>query len=110
MRRLRRPPSRDVRGAQRITLPAGALFIEEGEKPGHFYNINEGHVRLFKSLPDGRRQITGFAGPGHFLGLDPAQSVFSAEAMETIKVCRFNRAQLGRPSPKSRRWSIVCSS
>ncbi len=79
---------------QRVTVPAGAVFIEEGEKPGYFYNITEGYVRLFKSLPDGRRQITGFAGPGYFLGLDPARSVFSAEAIETIKVCRFNRARL----------------
>ncbi len=83
-----------TRLAQRVALPTGEVFIEEGENAGYFYNINEGHVRLFKSLPDGRRQITGFAGPGHFLGLGPAQSAFSAEAMAPVKLCRFDRVAL----------------
>jgi CRP/FNR family transcriptional regulator, anaerobic regulatory protein len=46
-------------------------------------------------LPDGRRQITGFAGPGHFLGLaGSANNVVSAEAMEPVKLCRFSRAAM----------------
>jgi CRP/FNR family transcriptional regulator len=81
--------------AQRITLPANALFIEEGEPAAYFYNVNSGFIRLFKSLPDGRRQITGFAGPGHFLGLAAnTKNVASAEAMEPVKLCRFSRATM----------------
>jgi CRP/FNR family transcriptional regulator len=81
--------------AQRITLPAGAVFIEEGEPAANVYNVNAGFIRLFKSLPDGRRQITGFAGPGHFLGLAAhALNIVSAEAMEPVKLCRFSRATM----------------
>ena len=84
-----------ARIAQRVTLAANTLFIEEGEPATYFYNLNAGMVRLFKSLPDGRRQITGFAGPGHFLGLAATdKNVFSAEAMEPVKLCRFSRTAM----------------
>lgn len=84
-----------ARMAQRITLPAGAVFIEEGEAASHVYNVNAGFIRLFKALPDGRRQITGFAGPGHFLGLAATTlNVVCAEAMEPVKLCRFSRATM----------------
>ncbi len=87
--------------AQRITLAPGQMFIEEGSPAGHFYNINSGTVRLYKALPDGRRQITGFMGAGHFLGLKvsgssamPGHYVFSAEAINEVQLCRFNRTAL----------------
>ena len=84
-----------ARIAQRITLPADAVFIEEDEPALHFYNVNAGFIRLYKSLPDGRRQITGFAGPGYFLGLAAHdKNVISAEAMEPVKLCRFSRATM----------------
>ncbi len=84
-----------ARMAQPMTVAAGQLLIEEGAPAGHFYNINHGHMRLFKALPDGRRQITGFAAAGHFLGLasDHVYAI-SAEAMDDVTVCRFARAQL----------------
>jgi len=81
-----------ARVAQHVTLPANSVFIEEGEKAGYFYNVNSGNIRLFKSLPDGRRQITGFASPGYFLGLATTdKNVFSAETMDPVKLCRFSR-------------------
>src|SRR3954454_2848930 len=40
--------------------PAGRTFIDEGEPANAFFNITAGHAKLFKLLPDGRRQITGF--------------------------------------------------
>jgi CRP/FNR family transcriptional regulator len=87
--------------AQRVTLPPGKVFIEEGSPAGHFYNINFGTIRLFKALPDGRRQITGFMGAGHFLGLKvsgssaaPGHYMFSAEAIGEVHLCRFNRTSL----------------
>ncbi len=83
------------RAAQRMSLPAGKLFMEEGEPAQHFYNVNSGTVRLFKALPDGRRQITGFAGPGHFIGLAATDlNVVSAETMEPVQLCRFSRGGL----------------
>ncbi len=84
-----------ARVAQRLTLAAGTALIEEGEPAQYFYNINSGNIRLFKSLPDGRRQITGFAGPGHFLGLAATgKNVFSAETMEPVQLCRFSRTAM----------------
>ncbi|MGE4482141.1 Crp/Fnr family transcriptional regulator [Acidocella sp.] len=83
------------RAAQRMSLPAGKQIMEEGETAQHFYNVNSGTVRLYKALPDGRRQITGFAGPGHFIGLAAVeQNVVSAETMEPVRLCRFSRAGL----------------
>ena len=40
-------------------VPAGRSFIDEGESADHFFNITAGRAKLFKLLPDGRRQITG---------------------------------------------------
>ncbi len=78
-------------------IPAGHGIVEEGEKADHFYNITAGTARLFKSMPDGRRQITGFAGPGTFLGLAVSDNFgFGAEALEPMRVCRFSRVGLGR--------------
>ncbi len=80
---------------QHVCLPENAVLMEEGEPASYVYNVNAGSIRLFKSLADGRRQIIGFAGPGHFLGLAAADHyVVSAETMEPVKLCRFTRATL----------------
>src|ERR1700677_1629851 len=44
------------------------VFAQE-ELTTSFYNLLEGVMRLYKLLPDGRRQIVGFALPGDFLGI-----------------------------------------
>ena len=77
----------------------GRTFITEGEPSDSFYSVRTGTVRLFRSLPDGRRQITGFAGSGHFLGLAvtgplPGTYAFSAEAIGATQYCRFPRQRL----------------
>ncbi len=75
--------------------PAGTCFIEEGEKANAFFNITAGTAKLFKLLPDGRRQITGFVGVGHFLGLAVSDTyAFSAEAIDPVRFCRFPRPRL----------------
>jgi CRP/FNR family transcriptional regulator, anaerobic regulatory protein len=76
-------------------VPAGQCFIDEGEPASGFFNVTAGTAKLFKLLPDGRRQITGFVGPGHFLGLAVSDTyAFSAEAIEHLQFCRFQRAKL----------------
>ena len=81
--------------AHTLTVAPGSSFIEEGDPAEHFYNITAGTTKLFKALPDGRRQITGFAGPGHFLGLAVSSTyAFTAEAVEPTRVCRFSRTKL----------------
>lgn len=72
--------------------PKHTLFVE-GEPADSLYNITEGAVRLYKLLPDGRRQIVGFALPGDFLGLELApQHTCSADAVGALRACRFPRA------------------
>ena len=69
-----------------------ALFREEDHVVS-IYNITSGVVRLVRSLPDGRRQITGFALPGDFLGLSLEKSwTFTAEAVTEVRACRFKRS------------------
>jgi len=75
----------------------GSSFIDEGEPATAFFNITGGTAKLYKLLPDGRRQIVGFVGVGHFLGLAVSDTyAFTAEAMEPVKYCRFSRASLRR--------------
>ena len=73
----------------------GETFIEEGEPARDFFNITRGTVKIFKLLHDGRQQVTGFAGIGHFLGLAVSDTyAFSAEAIEPVQLCRFSRPKL----------------
>ncbi len=81
--------------AHTLIVAPGGRFIEEGDPAEHFYTITAGTTKLFKALPDGRRQITGFAGPGQFLGLAvSATYAFTAEAVEPTRICRFSRGRL----------------
>jgi CRP/FNR family transcriptional regulator len=77
------------------TAAPGSSFITEGEAASAFFNITGGTAKLYKLLPDGRRQITGFVGVGHFLGLAVSDTyAFGAEAIEPVRYCRFSRARL----------------
>ncbi|WP_459677853.1 Crp/Fnr family transcriptional regulator [Acidisoma sp. 7E03] len=76
-------------------IPKGEIFIEEGETASDFFNITSGTVKLYKLLPDGRQQVTGFASAGHFLGLAVSQTyAFSAEAIEATQLCSFSRPKM----------------
>jgi CRP/FNR family transcriptional regulator len=78
-----------------VEVSAGQCFIDEGEPARAFFNITAGTAKLFKLLPDGRRQITGFVSTGHFLGLAVSDTyAFSAEAIEPVRFCRFQRSRL----------------
>ena len=71
--------------------PKSTLF-EQDEAADNVLNLTEGAVRLYKLLPDGRRQVVGFALPGDFLGLAmSARNVFSADALTHVSVCQFSR-------------------
>lgn len=71
--------------------PKMTLFTQE-QPANAVYNVTDGVVRLYKLLPDGRRQVVGFALPGDFLGLAMDDHYgFSADAVGTVKACRFSR-------------------
>lgn len=71
---------------------AKTTIFEQGRDAGFVYNLTAGTLRLSKLLPDGRRQIVGFAMPGDFLGLDfePTHS-FTADSLTPAKLCQFSR-------------------
>jgi CRP/FNR family transcriptional regulator, anaerobic regulatory protein len=72
---------------------AKTMLFDQGALAGSVFNVTEGIVRLYKSLPDGRRQIVGFALPGDFLGLALRDRYsVAAEAVTQVRVCRFARS------------------
>ena len=78
-----------------MTVQPGHIFIQEGDPAEHFFNVTAGTSKLYKLLPDGRRQVTGFPGIGYFLGLAVSTSyAFSAESLEPVRICRFSRTKL----------------
>lgn len=78
-------------------VEAGQTFITEGDPATHFFNITEGAVKVYKLMPDGRRQITGFLFAGDLLGLAADDTyTYSAEALTPVTICRFPRRELER--------------
>ena len=81
------------RVVQHRCYPAKTALYEQGTAADFVFSVSEGAVRLFRLLPDGRRQILGFALPGDFLGVAlPATYECSAEAVDAIKMCRIPRS------------------
>ena len=73
--------------------PRGSIVIE-GDPAISLFNVTGGVVKTFKSLPNGRRQITGFLFEGDFLGIALNESyAFSAEAVDNVRLCRFPRTK-----------------
>jgi CRP/FNR family transcriptional regulator, anaerobic regulatory protein len=78
-------------------IEAGETFLNEGDAATHFLNIVDGAVKVYKLMPDGRRQITGSLFAGDLLGLAVNDSdTYSAEALTPVAVSRFPRKQLER--------------
>lgn len=78
-----------------IALSAGDHLVDEGEPAQHVFNVTEGTLKIFKLMPDGRRQVMGFLFPGDFLGLIARDAyVSSAEAVTSVRLCRFRREQI----------------
>ena len=78
-----------------LAVQKGQTFVVEGDAARSFFNINHGVAKLYKDMPDGRRQITGFVGAGDFVGLAADSCyAFSAEAIQEVRMCRFDRSEL----------------
>lgn len=73
--------------ASRVLQAREHIFFE-GDPKDHIYRVERGTVCLYKTLPDGRRQIVDFAYPGYFIGLGaPGDHVFSAQAIALTRLC-----------------------
>jgi CRP/FNR family transcriptional regulator len=80
-----------------LAIGAGGRIVMEGEAANHLFRVASGIVKVYRSLPDGRCQITGFLFAGDFLGLAPEDSyVYSADAVGAVTLERFVRAKVER--------------
>lgn len=80
---------------QTVRVEASQTVFGEGDAADTLYNVTSGTVKLYKLLPDGRRQITGFVTTGDFLGLAVNESyAYSAETVTACTLCRFPRRKM----------------
>ncbi len=78
--------------SETVTAQPGQALFHEGDPNPFVFNVVDGAVKLYRLLPDGRRQITGFLFQGDFLGLGGrGASSFTAEALTPLNACRFRR-------------------
>lgn len=78
--------------ATAIPLKPGQILFQEGDDADFVFNVTCGSITLSKSMPDGRRQVTGFLGAGDFIGLNTLSTyTATAEALTDGRLCRFPR-------------------
>lgn len=78
--------------SRRVSLDRKETLFWQDEPAGSVFNVTSGALRLYRILTDGRRQVTGFAFPGDFLGLSLLdQFCVSADALCAVTVCGFER-------------------
>lgn len=83
--------------ATHVRFNGGHTIFSEGERADSAFGLSHGVVRLYRMLPDGRRQVVAFALPGDFLAMPLAERFsFSADAIGEVSVCRFPREELKR--------------
>jgi len=81
--------------ATQIYPRPGETIFSEGDLADDVFGLSHGVVRLYRLLPDGRRQILAFALPGEFLGTPfSVRHRFSADAIGEVALCRFSRNEL----------------
>jgi CRP/FNR family transcriptional regulator len=77
------------------TVERDLPLFREGEHAENVFEVTSGTIRVFKLLPDGRRQIIGFVEAGDFLGLSFNDTyLYTAEAVTTAAVRRFPRRRM----------------
>lgn len=80
---------------QTVRVDASQTLFSEGDTADCLYNVTSGTVKLYKLLPDGRRQITGFLSTGDFIGLAVNESyAYTAETVTGATLCRFSRRKI----------------
>ena len=78
---------RRFRTAAPRLLQAREHVFFDGDPKDHVYQVEKGAVCLYKTLPDGRRQIVDFACPGDLIGLSTLEThVFSAQAIALTRL------------------------
>jgi CRP/FNR family transcriptional regulator, anaerobic regulatory protein len=81
--------------ATQVCFRSGKTIFSERGLTDAVFGLSQGVARLYKLLPDGRRQVVAFALPGDFLGMPLAtRHNFSADAVGEVALCRFSRDEL----------------
>jgi CRP/FNR family transcriptional regulator, anaerobic regulatory protein len=79
-----------------LSLREGQPLFHEGDPATRIFTLTRGALKLYKLLPDGRRQIMGFMFPGDFLGISvDEEHAFTAEAVADSQLCWFPRIRFG---------------
>ena len=77
---------------RKVSLDQKETLFGQDEPASSVFIVTSGALRLYRILPDGRRQVTGFAFPGDFLGLSMLDHyAVSADALAPMTACRFDR-------------------
>ncbi len=75
-----------------LELYPGQSLFQEGDPATNAYSVTAGTVKIYKLLPDGRCQVTGFLFPGDFLGLATNETyAYGAEAVNHAVLCSYPR-------------------
>lgn len=84
----------EAEGISRTYRPR-EIVCAQGEPATEVFQVRCGVLKVYKTTPDGRRQIVGFLGAGDFLGLvDEVEYSCSAEVVTEAAVLRFPCAKL----------------
>ncbi|MGQ0589991.1 MAG: Crp/Fnr family transcriptional regulator [Sphingosinicella sp.] len=79
-----------------LQLRTGQPLFHEGDAANRVFTLTRGSLKLYRLLPDGRRQVTGFMFPGDFLGIAvDEEHAFTVEALEDSQLCWFPRGRFG---------------
>lgn len=80
-----------------VNMLSSTPVVHEGGEADSVFTVVSGMLKLYKTLPDGRQQITGFATAGDVIGLAVGESyAYTAETVTASTVCRVPRAALHR--------------
>jgi CRP/FNR family transcriptional regulator, anaerobic regulatory protein len=83
--------------ATQVYFRSGKTIFSERNLADSVFGLSQGVVRLYKLLPDGRRQVLAFALPGDFLGMPFAERYsYSADAIGEVALCQYSRDDLTR--------------
>jgi CRP/FNR family transcriptional regulator, anaerobic regulatory protein len=78
-------------------LGKGDVLVREDDAASCLFNVTAGALKIYKLLPDGRRQVLGFLFTGDFLGVGRRDRYgFTAEALTPVGLCRFPRRKFMR--------------
>jgi CRP/FNR family transcriptional regulator len=97
-----------------VSAAPGQTIVIEGDPIEGCYRVARGALRLFKSTPDGRRQVIDFLVAGEYFGLSCGERYgYNVEAITAATLVRYPRARLeaamaAQPDLAQRLFRMAC--